>query len=276
MYNLENNAEDLSKYKKEFSILEYLKENCAALTLITAVLAPIISVFLTLMLYSYYHGYYKYFSLSEVWLDLTGSVQLFYPLFMVFVSLLIMIFNLAPILFVKYKGRSGLIFDIVSGILALGIWIVIFILTYECITFIVAVQILTCWLVTYGLGCIDGIAIYIKEKKKYRSLKSIKSKNLNQFTTVNGIVFAILIVAEIFLCYLTGLNIAKSKKEFKVLDYKGKKMAVLLETDDSFVISEIKEVNGEKSIKICTNEQVIIDNDNIVYKFIKFDEVVIK
>lgn len=65
------------------------------------------------------------------------------------------------------------------------------------------------------------------------------------------------------------------KKEFKVLDYKGKKMAVLLETDDSFVISEIKEVNGEKSIKICTNEQVIIDNDNIVYKFIKFDEVVI-
>lgn len=72
--------------------------------------------FLTLMVYSYYHGYYGYFKVSYIWLDLSNKSKIYNLIFMIFVSLAIMALNVIPILLGKYKKVKGLIIGAVIGI----------------------------------------------------------------------------------------------------------------------------------------------------------------
>lgn len=71
---------------------------------------------MTLMVYSYYHGYYGYFKVSDIWLDLSNKSKIYNLIFMIFVSLSIMVLNVIPIILVKYKKGKGLVKSTLFGI----------------------------------------------------------------------------------------------------------------------------------------------------------------
>lgn len=271
MNNFKSGDVDLSKFKdKPPTIMQYIHENCAALTLIIAVITPIVSVLLTLMLYSYYHGYYGYFLLSDIWIDLSNKNNVYYIIFMIFISLAIMILNVIPIIAIKFKGLKGLIFSIVVGLIIYAFGFGIFFLAKTDGN--IVWQSLSVWLIMYGIGMIDGIYNYIK--KLIINHKSKSSKISDDMSISIGITIIIIcIIIEVIICYFVGIDMAKNKSEFKALYYNNEYMVVLHESQESFVIAKSELSNDEKHIIIYANEQVIIDNSEIEYMITNFDNV---
>lgn len=272
MSKLENqDVLDLSKSKDKPTIMEYVGKNCGALSLMIAVIAPIVSIFLTLMIYSYYHGYYGYFKVSDIWLDLSNKSKIYNLIFMIFVSLAIMALNVIPILLSKYKKVKGLIIGAVIGIVVFFIFVGLLFLSTNKNIF---GQALTIWLVMYGIGLIDSISNFIVEKINDKRNKSSKSKISRSIEiTIGIIVIAICLIADVIICYFTGISVADSEKEFKIIEYNEGYAAVLNESNDNFVISEVDWDKDTNQLTIYANEQTVIDNKDVPYKIVEFSYV---
>lgn len=188
MSNLESqDVLDLSQSKDKPTIMEYVGKNCGALSLMIAVIAPTVSIFLTLMIYSYYHGYYNYFKVSDVWLDLSNKSKIYNIIFMVFVSLAIMVLNVIPIILVKYTKIKGLIISLIIGAVIFSIFAFLLFLSANKN---ILLQALVMWLITYGIGFFDGCSNLILEKINNKISKSSKSKiSRNMEITVGIIVY---------------------------------------------------------------------------------------
>lgn len=272
MSKLENqNVLDLSKSKDKPTIMEYVGKNCGALSLMIAVIAPIVSIFLTLMVYSYYHGYYGYFKVSDIWLDLSNKSKIYNIIFMVFVSLAIMVLNVIPIIQVKYKKGKGLVKSTLFGV---GIFLILAYLLYLSTNKNIFGQAFTIWLVMYGIGLIDGISNFIVEKINDKRNKSSKNKiSRNMEITIGIIVIICCLIADVIICYFTGISVADSEKEFKIIEYNEGYAAVLNESNDNFVISEVDWDKDTNQLTIYANEQTVIDNKDVPYKIVEFSHV---
>ena len=262
---------DLSKSKDKPTIMEYVGKNCSALSLMIVVITPIVSIFLTLMIYSYYHGYYGYFKVSDIWLDLSNKSNIYNLIFMVFVSLAIMVLNVIPIILVKYKKIKGLILSTLIGI---GVFFIFGGLLFLSTNKNILGQALTIWFVMYGIGLIDSISNCIVEKINDKRNKSSKSKiSRNMEITIGIIVIAGCLIADVIICYFTGISVANSEKEFKIIEYNGGYAAVLNESNDNFVISEVDWDKDTNQLTIYANEQTVIDNNGVPYKIVDFLDV---
>lgn len=272
MSKLENqDVLDLSKSKYKPTIMEYVGKNCGALSLMIAVIAPIVSIFLTLMIYSYYHGFYGYFKVSDIWLDLSNKSKIYNIIFMVFVSLAIMVLNVIPIIQVKYKKGKGLVKSAFGGIVIF--FILVYLLHLSTNKNILG-QAFIIWLVMYGIGLIDSISNLILEKVNDKRNKSSKSKiSRSMEITIGIIVIAICLIADVIICYFTGISVADSEKEFKIIEYNGGYAAVLNELNDNFVISEVDWDKDTNQLTIYANEQTVIDNKGVPYKIVEFMDV---
>lgn len=157
MNMLENrDVMDLSKLKKE-SFMEYVGKNCGALSLMIAVITSIVSIYLTLIVYSYYHSYYSYFKISDIWLDLNNKYNL---IFIFFVSLDIMVLNVIPIILVKSKKIKNLIISIGIGLLIILILIILLSWSNGKLDMNVLLQSISIWFVLYGVGLTDSICSF--------------------------------------------------------------------------------------------------------------------
>lgn len=167
MNMLENrDVMDLSKLKKE-SFMEYVGKNCGALSLMIAVITPIVSIYLTLIVYSYYHSYYSYFKISDIWLDLNNKYNL---IFIVFVSLDIMVLNVIPIILVKSKKIKNLIISIGIGLLIILILIILLSWSNGKLDMNVLLQSISIWFVLYGVGLTDSICSFCSNRKNNKKV----------------------------------------------------------------------------------------------------------
>ncbi len=268
MSKLENHdVVDLSQPKK-YTLMEYVGKNCGALSLMIAVITPIVSIFLTLMIYSYYHGYYGYFKVSDIWLDLSNKSNIYNLIFIIFVSLAIMVLNIIPIILVKYKKVKGLIISTVVGAVIFFIfWGLLFLSSNKNILG----QSFTIWLVIYGIGFIDSISNCIAEKINYKINKSSRSKmSRNMEITIGVTVIAICLIATVVICFFTGKSVADSETEFKLIEYNGGYAAILNESNDNFVISEVDWDKDTNQLTIYAAEQTVIDNKGVPYQIVEF------
>lgn len=272
MSKLENqDVLDLSQSKNKPTLMDYVSKNCGALSLMIAVIAPIVSIFLTLMIYSYYHGYYSYFKVSDIWLDLSNKSKIYNIIFMVFVSLAIMVLNVIPIILGKYKKIKGLI---ISTVIVIAIFFIFFGLIFLSTNKNILGQALTIWLVMYGIGLIYGISNCVVEKINDKRNKSSKSKiSRSMEITIGIIVIAGCLIADVIICYFTGISVANSEKEFKIIEYNGGYATVLNESNDNFVISEVDWDKDTNQLTIYANEQTVIDNKGVPYKIVEFVDV---
>lgn len=273
MNKLENrDVIDLSKLKK-VTFIEYIGKNCGALSLVIAVITPIVSIYLTLMIYSYYHGYYGYFKVSDIWLDLSNKSNIYNLIFMIFVSLAIMVLNVIPIILVKYKKVKGLIISIVVGLFIILIWCTLLSLANGKFDTNVLIQSISVWFVLYGVGLIDSICSFCGNRgnKKSDTLKGKTEQNMA--ITIGIIIIAVCLIFDVVICFFTGKNVAGSKKEFKIIEYNGGYAAVLNESNDNFVISEVNWDKYTNQLTIYADEQTVIDNKDVTYKIIEFTDV---
>lgn len=272
MSKLENqDVLDLSKSKYKPTIMEYVGKNCGALSLMIAVIAPIVSIFLTLMIYSYYHGFYGYFKVSDIWLDLSNKSKIYNIIFMVFVSLAIMVLNVIPIIQVKYKKGKGLVKSAFGGIVIF--FILVYLLHLSTNKNILG-QAFIIWLVMYGIGLIDSISNLILEKVNDKRNKSSKSKISRSMEITIGIIVIVgCLIADVIICYFTGISVADSEKEFKIIEYNEGYAAVLNESNDNFVISEVDWDKDTNQLTIYADKQTVIDNKCIPYKIVEFSNV---
>lgn len=263
--------DELIPKKNKSTLIDYLNKNSNAVTIMLAVLTPVFGAFLTFMLYCYYHGYYVCFSLSEVWLDLSSSNNIFYPIFMVFVSLLLLIFNAIPIILTKYV-KFGKIISLFIGVL---FYVVLFGLiksTAPNKTEIIIGQALIIWVVIYGIGLIDGIVnvcydLVVKPGE-------VRIKNQGLMNSIAVVIIIASLIIEVFLCYFTGYSVAQNQTEFKIIEYNGEKSVVLYESSDKFVLARatiIENDDDTKYLTIHTSEQIIIDNTELNYNIIQFN-----
>lgn len=81
------------------------------------------------------------------------------------------------------------------------------------------------------------------------------------------------LIANVIICYFTGKNVADSEKEFKIIEYNGEYAAVLNESNDNFVVSEVDWDKNNNRLTIYVNEQTVIDNKDVKYKIIEFNDV---
>lgn len=245
---------------KNTTALTFIEKHLA---IITALIIPVVGLYLLFLLYSYYHGYYEYFKISEIWLDMSSDHSKFYPIFMVFATLLLMAFNAFPILLIKYdkptgKARffGGLFKSFVIGIIFLGSWW--FALKSLFTAFIV-------WLVTYGIGFIEGLVEIISSKVAKKIFN--KNENSERDFVIGITVIIVMLILEAMLCYLSGNNIASAEKTFKIID---NSTVILCETQDKFIVAEA-EINGD--ILNIKPKQTIIENTDVTYEIKTFAKV---
>lgn len=274
MNMLENrDVMDLSKLKKE-SFMEYVGKNCGALSLMIAVITPIVSIYLTLMVYSYYHGYYSYFKISDIWLDLNNKSNIYNLVFIVFVSLAIMALNVIPIILVKSKKIKNLIISIGIGLLIILILIILLSWPNGKLDMNVLLQSFSIWFVLYGVGLTDSICSFCGNRRNNKKSDTLKGKTKrNTAITIGIIVIVGCLIADVIICYFTGISVANSEKEFKIIEYNDGYAAILNESNDNFVISEVDWDKDTNQLTIYADEQTVIDNKNVIYQIIEFVDV---
>lgn len=258
--------------KSKSPILDYLSKHSKAITLLIAIITPIVTILVSIMFYSYYHGYYKYFKISEVWMDISSDRFKYYPIFMIFISLLVMSLNIVPYLFIRcsdpQKKFGGVFWSIVIGEIFLAILFVLNVLAIKAINFIALGQMISMWILMYGIGVQQGISYLLSKKPK------TSSQNQNEENNENNLVIGITIIVfclvlEVFLCYYTGKTIASNEKEFKIIN---NSMIVLHETQDKFIVAEA-EIDEKNNILNIQPKQTIIENTDVTYEIKTFAKV---
>ena len=152
MEKTDNQKMETFMSKERISILKFVNENIPALTLATVVLAPIISIFITLLLYSYYHGYYSYFMLSDIWIDLNNRSNNYSLIFTILISLAALVLNVIPTMLAKFKISHSIRTSSIVGGIIFAVILVLLCLVYRCFTINIVIQTLSAWFVLYGIG----------------------------------------------------------------------------------------------------------------------------
>ena len=263
--------DELIPKKNKSTLIDYMNKNSNAITIMLAVLTPVFGALITFMLYSYYHGYFDYFSISEIWLDLNNTNSIFYPIFMIVAGLAVLIFNAVPIIFIKYGATGGRVISIILGIVCFVLLFVIIKLSTSNSIGAMLFQAFVIWFVIYGMGLIIGIIDVCSDYIVNKGVLLIKKQKLANAIGVFIIVISLII--EIFACYSMGYNVANNQTEFKIVEYNGQKSIVLYESADKFVLAKVtfpENDDGTKYLTIHTSEQIIVDNTELNYSIIQF------
>lgn len=126
----------------------------------------------------------------------------------------------------------------------------------------------------YGIGLVDSISNFIVEKINDKRNKSSKSKvSQSMEITIGIIVIAICLIADVIICYFTGISVADSEKEFKIIEYSDGYADILNKSNDNFVISEVDWDKDTNQLTIYADEQTVIDNKGVPYKIVEFMDV---
>lgn len=249
-------------FKKTNEKLEYIEKYSSAFSLMLAVGAPVIGVLLSIMQYGFHKGYYDYFNINQTaWLDLSNDNNIFYPIYMVLVGLLLMILNIIPEFVTRYHQKKGLIISsIVGGILLTGC-VAINLLIVNIMLAII--QGLLIWIVIYGFGYIDSTADYISKFKKNKNTNyGEKTKEQESVMTALAVVFIFIgLIVLFFSTSATGASFAKSKDDFKIIQDNSSLWVVLHETDDKLVLAEAI-ISDEGILEINKYEQRVVENDD--------------
>ena len=266
------NFNKLIPKKSKNTFIDYMNKNSNAITIMLAVLTPVFGALITFMLYSYYHGYFDYFSISEVWLDLSNTNNIFYPVFMIVVGLAFLIFNAIPIILIKYVPKKGWLISLALGILSFGILFTIIKSVTLNSNDVILYQSFTIWFAIYGIGLIIGFMDIGSDYLINKGVLLIKERKLAN--AIGTVIIIISLIAEVLICYSTGNITAQSKKIFKIVEYNKKCNVVLYETSDKFILAKATiSINddGAKYLTIHTSEQIIIDNTELNYNIIQFN-----
>lgn len=255
--------EDLD-IKKTNEKLEYIEKYSSAFSLMLAVGAPVIGVLLSIMQYGFYKGYYDYFNINQTaWLDLSNDNNIFYPIYMVFVGLLLMILNIIPEFVTRYHQKKGFIISsIIGGVLLTGC-IAINLLVVDKLW--VIIQGIFIWIVIYGFGYIDSTVDYfskIKKNKDTNTKYEEKTKEQeNIMTALAVVIIFICIIVLFFSTSATGASVAENKDDFKIIQENSSLWAVLHETEDKLVLAEAT-ISEEKTLEINKYEQCVVENND--------------
>ena len=268
------NLKKLLPNKSKNTFIDYMNKNSNFITIMLAILTSVFGASITFMLYSYYHGYFDYFSISEVWLDLSNTNNIFYPVFMIVVGLAFLIFNAIPIILIKYVPKKGWLISFVLGILSFGI--LFGIIKYVTLNSndVVLYQSFTIWFAIYGIGLIIGFMDIGSDYLINKGVFLIKERKLAN--VIGTVIIIISLIMEVFLCYITGYSVAQNQTEFKITEYNGEKSVVLYESSDKFVLARATIIENDDDIKyltIHTSEQIIIDNTELNYNIIQFNTI---
>lgn len=107
----------------------------------------------------------------------------------------------------------------------------------------------------YGIGLVDSISNFIVEKINDKRNKSSKSKvSQSMEITIGIIVIAICLIADVIICYFTGISVADSEKEFKIIEYSDGYADILNKSNDNFVISEVDWDKDTNQLTIYADE----------------------
>lgn len=271
------------------SLIENLNNNHGAYTLLFAIFAPVMSIILTLMLYSYYHGYYSFFHVSDVRVDIGNKSSIYSLVFMLFCSLAFLVLNVIPIIAMKYKKGKGLVFSCIFGfVLYIITAVVLYFFNGQVIGNVPAIS-LCAWIISYGMGFAYGVSDFIiewryerknkklsKQGKENRNIDNQNKTDTKMITTIMVIFVVVCVIFETIACYSVGKSIADDQTVFKILAYNGEPMAVLCESDETFVISKVDIDTDKNTATIFADEQIIINNNDIQYEIINFDDVQIE
>lgn len=267
----------VDKNKKVKDFIKYVNEHSGAFAIFVTIGASIIGALLAFVLYSYYHGYFSYFSISEVWLDLSQTSLIYYPVFLIFVSLFIMTLNVIPIL-LSYCCKNWVSKSIIIGVFIFVILVIIVgcVLTRGNFNLIqlqlVPILVLSgaFWIVLYGIGLFE-ILMHVKMlNNKSRKKGSKKARDL-----IGWFFIAVSVAILVFAFYELGEESAKCVKNFKVIEsYNGSKVVVLYETKDMYIVSTDVEYDFKKG-EIYINEtcQSVISKNDINYEIKEFNYV---
>ncbi len=259
--------------KNKITLIDYLNKNSNAITIMLAILTPVFGALITFMLYSYYHGYFDYFSISEVWLDLSHTNSIFYPIFMIVVGLAVLIFNVVPIILIKYAATGGRWISIILGIAFFGLLFLIIKLSTSNSIGMILSQAFVIWFAIYGIGFIIGITDVCSDYIVNRGVLLIKNQKLAN--AIGVLIIIISLMMEIFGCYFTGYGVAESQTRFKIVEYNGQKNVVLYESSDKFVLAKVTFLENDDEANYATihiSEQIIIENTKLNYSIIEFNQ----
>lgn len=273
-------------------ISDYIEKNN---NLLTILVIPVIGILASIMLYSYYHGMYSYFKISEIWLDMSSDHSKFYPVFMISIALFILAFNMIPFLVIKYKKPKEytinnkpkclpkLLFkkkeklSLFGGVFHGILWATIIYLLLFCIFYITYQNILQglilalpVWLMFYGIGFIEGLMSYRNKKHKTEEQEEYDKEARERDLTIGITIIVVAIILEFFCCYGAGYSTAQNKKEFKIID---NSTVILYETQDKFIVAEA-EIDEKNNILNIQPKQTIIENTDVTYEIKTFAKVI--
>lgn len=297
MDKIDNQKMETPMSKERISILKFVNENTSALTMATVVLAPIISIFITLLLYSYYHGYYSYFMLSDIWIDLNNRSNNYNLIFTILISLAALVLNVIPTMLAKFKKKDSLFISIIVGVIIFFIIFAIFYIGFKMLHFkIIILSSIIVWVVLYGIGLFYVLLdcfcnMIIKKTNKFKERNNSNTNNQSKqninyeksksiyyslITATIALVIAIASVLMVVICYSTGKSFANAQTEFKLIESDHNYSVVLNESSEVFVISRADWNKETNQIIIYANEQTIIDKKDVDYKIIDFNDVDVK